>query len=584
MLNLERLFFKQEAPRLTVIQFPVRPKKTLLTVRKLDDWLKKAAERTYIRSEYEQKRFVYRFKHYPWRYMSTVYLQSRWLSYVRTPFKYWLRHGWITSWRYKVKIRGRWLYQLRFRTAMKKALRYSAFKQQQHFRALYPQGYLAQQASSFFNHRSVQSRTAWQTETPLVLKYDQIVADILKFRTWNLRRFLIKPIWVRKLLFFYLNVKKKEVAGLLTKQLAVKLNKTGAFARFLQYSLMAVLYNAFKLLGLATVLMLITKRVIWVNGVLATNPFQPCYVQDIVQLDVFSLFRVTYPQEHYRRLKSISTKARNRDKLATIAHLLSLFKNAAAIRPAAVSRHQYRFKKSTFLMYSWVMVAPKLGAWLMAQVLDKFGFFFEKTGQFWKWHKTSYSEEDDRVTERLEDIKTSSFEQPEEIAYASVLHRFHCLRTFTIFTAFERVLFKKRALPIVAGGQFLNSQSFAKNFSISRSLRLKPVFRTGYAKTSNPKLKLLFKNIFSPASIELTAALKRSSIDYHIRQQNLLISGELEASKRRGTRTSNFGQVEAYLTTDTSIFATVLHSRQPVKKGRKFFLNQDNLRFLLSFK
>lgn len=586
--KLNRKRYKKK-PIVTVIQFPVKPKKSLLTVDKFNLWLKSAAAQTFPSSALEQHRFVYRFKHYPWRYLPLVKTQIWWLTYARAPFKYWLKEGWTQNWRFKLKLKGRWLYQLKLLTRhkRKKQSRSAFFKQTKVFRAQFKQGYLAKQADNFFNQRLHKTRYAWSGRLLLVMKFDQIVADIFLYRMWNLRRFTIKPISFRKILQFYLYTNKKRINKLLGSSFKTKNSKVMYVLRRLQYSLIAILHKAFKFLGVQTVLLLLKKNVIWVNGVVVTDPFWPCYVNDIVQLDIFTILRVQQAEEHYIKLKEVSSRyklKRKQHRISMMVQLISTFKNPMLIRPRALGRRQYRYKKTAFLMYSWIMVAPKLGAWLMSQVLDKFGLFFEESGYFWRWHRTPSSAADDIWVQRLENTNIYAYGVIKATQYVTTLYKFHSLRSFTIFTAFERELFKKRALPWFTGRFYLNSKKMIQNFDLIRSLRLKPLL---WVLVRISKKRFLRKRLLAPRNgLINTLSLLASTavVDESIRNQNLKLSYKHKDLQFRGTRTIRLGRIESYLIADVSLFTAVVISRQSTRRGRKYFLNKDNLRFLVSFK
>lgn len=576
--------WRRKHQRVTVIQFPVKVKKSRLTVRKFNLWLWKAATRTY-KASYDRRELFLEFKHTPWRFIEHPKLVTRWLDYARTPFKQWLSKGWRKGFRFKLQMKGRWLYQLRFRMQRKRTLNFLPLTQVPAFQKLFQKSFLARQADSFFSSQS-HPRLAIHAQAGsavLTIRYNQIVADILRFRLWTLRRFSIKPVWTKKLLRFYLNAAKRDIHKLILKSDTSKTRPVQRLLTLLQYSLSSVVYKAFKTLGLAVVLHLIKTNKVWVNGRPIIDPFYTCYPQDFIQLDVFNLFRPPKRNELLKEINALTEKpGKRKQRLVAISLMFSLFKNPVLIRPNFVGNRQYRFKKIMFMLKGWGEVTPKLGAWLLSQVFDRFGFFFDHTGQWWRWHKTSWTKLDDKLAEFMEINDAETMEIDEATNYLFLAYHFETVRSFTVFTAFERELFKAKHLPDISGGGFLKTLGFINLFTVAHYLRLKLTWgNTDF--TPGGMFPTFGDNIERVKLTSVSQFLTKAVIDQAVRTQNLAIKTRCEQPLYRGRRTRPFNRREAVITPDYFLFSTVLVSHQQVRPGRRFFLNQDNLRFLLAF-
>lgn len=167
--------------------------------------------------------------------------------------------------------------------------------------------------------------------------------------------------------------------------------------------------------------------------------------------------------------------------------------------------------------------------------------------------------------------------------YLFLAHNFATVRSFTVFTAFERELFKARHLPDISGGGFLKTRSFVNLFALSHFFRLKLALASFAFQLCNSKGRSFNTSSKSVQLTNVASFVTKSVIDSSIRTRNLTINVKCEQPQYRGRRTRPFNRREAVITPDYFLFSTVLISHQQERAGRRFFLNQDNLRFLLAF-
>jgi hypothetical protein len=95
---------------------------------------------------------------------------------------------------------------------------------------------------------------------------------------------------MRRLLGLYFGEAHKGAYKSLKTVKKSKARKVGLFFNLFQYSLLSVVTQAFRLIGVARVLHYVKSGYFFRNGTVNRNPFQQCFIGDIIQLNLFSLF------------------------------------------------------------------------------------------------------------------------------------------------------------------------------------------------------------------------------------------------------------------------------------------------------
>lgn len=583
---------------LATIDFTVRPKKSTLTLTKFNEWLWGAAERSFLFLP-EQVEFFKQFKLYPWQYITYPPYLSKWLAYIRGGLgKTWVDTGLATAYRSSVWIKGRKLYRLNKLSkneGRKKRLRLP-ITQIPLYRRLFQKGFMSRKADRFFGHSSAK-QTAWIGHSSFVIDYDVVLADILRHRVWTMRRFMIRPILMRKLLVRYMSAPNTRVSRLLELAYNTKKAPTIWLIKALRYSLVTLVYKAFRTLGLNVALMFIRNSLIWVNGQRQTNPFHPCYKGDLIQMDVFTILRLPRWAELYPPHRSSLTSRtrslthRRQYKYIQASALISLFKNPIVKRPISIQGPQYRFQKKSFLIYGWGRVAPHLGSWVAHEVLDSIGFFFDR---MWRKHRGTFYRSEAIPTEYSIRYFKSEYlwSITQNTSYPALFQNFNFFGAYSSVTNVDRTLDYEEnfLMSTKTGGESWLKGVFISTYDLSKNLRLKQInpylckkftSRKGRLK-QNPKTR--FDHEWYRREFNIARHLRRAVVDVSVRQQNLTVLKKLKASRLRGRRSEATRQQSSFTLYDDSLFAFYVLSRQTVRPGRKNFLNAANLRFLLAFK
>lgn len=399
---------------------------------------------------------------------------------------------------------------------------------------------------------------------------------------------------MRKLLASYLGADKKRVGRALAAARSTKKASLEALMATFRYCLVAVIYRAFRTLGLGTAFVLIRNRLVWVNGSCISNPFQPCHKGDVVQLDIFNLVRPPKREELYPRFAKtfvdggFAVSGARRRRLSLISTLLSTFKNPILLRPGRVGGPQYRYSKGSFLIYGWGLVAPELGSWVARQIAVSVGFFFDSMV---RKNKMCFTKHELEEAEFLERVPHGALRSPQQDrSYAFLMQKFNFLRSYPVFLDFDRAFKDEEQLSTMTGGESWLSMTFVSNYTLTTALRLKPFtqyivdkfdYQTALSKTD---ASLVWGEEWRSDELGAARHVRRGVVDRLVRRQNLKVLKKTQATQRRGVRTLPTRSLDASLLPDKSIFSVTVLTKALSRPGRKHFLNKHNLRFLLAFK
>lgn len=100
----------------------------------------------------------------------------------------------------------------------------------------------------------------------------------------------MRPIYMKRLMGLYFGEAHKLAQKRITQVQRTKTHKLQLFFNLFQYSILALTYRAFRLLGTVRLLHYIKSGYLYKNGLVTKNPFSSCIPGDVIQLNLFSLF------------------------------------------------------------------------------------------------------------------------------------------------------------------------------------------------------------------------------------------------------------------------------------------------------
>lgn len=258
---------------------------------------------------------------------------------------------------FKFDLATRWLLRQPYLLSKNPQLRLTDLLRNKTYQRLFGRGYAMSGAHNFFMHRGINQGK--YSNLKVFIKYNHILNDITKFKTWNLKGFRMRPIYMKRLLGLYFGEEDRSAYKSLTKAVQFKSKRISAFFNLFQYSLLAVAYQAFRLMGVARLLHYIKSGYFYKNGVVSKDPFIQCFPGDLIQLNLFSLFIEPWGSDQskaFRKyndfLKIKKTTAWYITRTAHLTLILSYFRNFLVKRT-------FRKKRYSKVVYNSAIISTR---------------------------------------------------------------------------------------------------------------------------------------------------------------------------------------------------------------------------------
>lgn len=273
---------------------------------------------------------------------------------------------------FKFELSTRWLLRQPYSVAKNPQLRMVDIRRYKAYQRIFAYGYMVAGARSFFMHRDINQGK--YSNSRVLIKYNHIINDISKFKTWNLKGFCMRPIYMKRLMGLYFGEAYRSSHKNISKVSQVKSKKIRIFFNLFQYSLLSVVYQAFRLLGVVRLLHYVKSGYFYKNGVSVKEPFSRCFPGDVIQLNLFSLFIEPWGLDKTKVLVSydefLKIKKRTSWYIVRAAHLtllLSYFRNFLVKRP-------FRKKRYSKIIYNTFFSIKRQEFFKLLSILMEFPF------------------------------------------------------------------------------------------------------------------------------------------------------------------------------------------------------------------
>lgn len=513
--------------------------------------------------------------------------------------------AWSSIYSFKLRIKGRFYLRLNYITEKNPQTRAARLQRYRVYQRLFAYGYLASIAHSFFMQKT--STSTFYQNSYFGLKYNLVFADLIMFKLWSLRKFIMRPIYMKRLFCLSLgSVKKKQITRTLAYIRRAKKNRISKFFKFFQYSLYSLVSQSFKLMNLDTLLIFIKAGFFTVNGQIITNPLYACETQDLIQFNVFYLFK----QAEYMELEpSLMNSLKHKSvklKDLTMFFLLTFFHNTILYKPVSKRR---RYKTTSTNVNSWLKAFDKKRHYANQWNLQT---FFKLIGPQSKQLLARFS----AVTKKTDPL---TIVYP-PISALNLLSKFHPLSYYmlvlnndekkinlkkkvvnakvivkkTIFSVLNKMnTHSVRLRTYLTLGYFLNTYLDATEQKFRLKKKLKTIKKFGVV-TRVFKVRGQSRIKKGWAFMEQSNRSRKRSIIKHnilhlVKQRRNTVFNKSRSSLTARTveavvylRHSRFNQTYNLLV-DNDVFAVNILNQHKKNKGKRQFLNQATARFLLAF-
>lgn len=568
------------------------------------------------------KKFTTKLIVNPWRYIKDKKILTETIVTLRTKAKkktIFNTAKWARYYHHRIRIKGRFMLKQLHLVEKNPQLLSVAMQRYRVYQRLFAYGYLARLSKTFFMKNN--ANNSFYKNNTMGLKHSLVFADIVVFKLWTLRRFLMRPIFMNRMFCLALgSIKKSQIRKSLIYAKRVKLKKVSRFFLLFQYSLFSLIYQSFKTMGLPLLLHYIKSGFFFVNGEIITNPLHPCKTTDVVQFNVFYLFKSIEAFDFSLQEYIAAGKQFMRSKESVYFFLLSFFKSTILLRPKY--ERSIRFRKNKLMPWLRMLLSKRseINRWYF-QIIPKLIHFDLKEQS--KSSTLSLNNLKVDVTENfIGACKTTNFltiiannlqirkylaykleikpeTKPTNITtkiasltdaqkktksrYAktifSILQKMKAQRTNTIdflryrYMCYRNLATNSSAFRIKRAMKSLGKFWFTNKAAQRHHKYLK--YRWLIQPTSNPKRKLKY-NIKN--SITHMIRQKRTSVINVSR--SIVTSKSSDAVMRQKHQTYNQAM---NLIVDTDVFAFTVINNTMLNIGRRSFLNKACARFILSF-
>lgn len=524
-------------------------------------------------------------------------------SRINSKSKWLMNTGeWVSDFKYKLQIKGRMNLKLNFLLENNPQLRAARIQRYRVYQRLFAYGYLATIANSFFMQRT--ANTTFNNANPISLPYNLVFADIVIFRLWSLRKFIMRPIYMKRLFCLSLgSVKKKQISKALIYIRGIKSKRFSRFFKFFQYSLYSLVYSSFKIMGLEELLQYIKAGFFTVNGQIITNPLYACNKHDLIQFNVFYLFKRAETEEFdFKMLRGFKQK-HSQMKNLTMFFLLSFFKSSIMFKPFSKRKPRMNPLNSVSLLNAFQVRLKQETKWRLSvlsrtlQVRNKYAQDFYNWAnnnhnvyhwdcsashiQYYQNILIGFNNLDALYSDTIKDTDKKST-KPKKIIkqtiYSSIIKlkaHFSSIKNYLSFTSFISSYLSNTSANMRLKKRLLRMNSLGlvtREFKVKGQLRTKMGWSITIKKNRNQK-----------------ASNIKFSVAHLIKQRrNAVVTNK---QRRLSARTlDGVGQIKrrhlsrnSSTLVDTDVFAVNILSQNQKNRGNHRFLNQASARFLLTF-